>query len=742
MKKVLLFASLCLATITASAQDLITKIPSSASAVISIKGKNITDLVSVSEFENSKFGKLLVKELSRETDGKISNLEDFGINLKQNFYYFLDAKDGIFNHNFLIPLNNKEGFESMFSESELNKTVKENGYSYKLDEYSSVVVMWNDNMILMTVSQDENDYYDYDYSYDDDVIYDVEEVIEAADAVGGYPIMTFEELEHDFGTIKKGTPQETIFKFTNTGDAPLLITDAKSSCGCTVPERPEAPIAPGETGELVVKFNGSGYNAIVKTITVTANTEETTQKLKIKAYVVETDDELTESIYATATEVEETVIETTESVYDDNSYYNDYNDSDYYKNQEKERKLREEKRQARKKEGLESILEKAKNIFAGTHSNDNILKNKNYVKSIAGGDDEATLWVDDFGAIYADAFSELMSGSMGSSYGMFDFNRMYGGMGLTAKLNFEDNNASLKTLYTMNDNMAEYNREMYNGKMNKDFFKYFNEDQIQGYFSVNASTEGILKSYPKMVESMFAGIEKEHMEDLVPIGTRLFSILLDEEAIADMVRGDMLFVMTGIEQKEVTYTTYEYDENYESKEVTKTKDETIPTFLFMITSEEREIFKRLLNIGIKEGEVGLEEGVYFAQIPDVPFELSMIFKDDVIIIGNSYKELLAIQKGVNTANVSGKHKKLISQSATSIYVNGKQVINSIPEGLVPSSYQNKVNYVSENVEDVVFRVGKMKGNVMEGEMILNTPEGKGHKNSLAYFLNVIDALVD
>lgn len=734
MKKVFLLASLCFATIAASAQDLITKIPSTASAVISIKGKNITDLVSVAEFENSKFGKLLVKELSRETDGKISNLEDFGINLKQNFYYFLEAKKGVFNHNFLIPLNNKEGFESMFSERELSEIVRENGYSYKTDEYSPVVVMWDDSMILMIVSQDENNYYDYDYLYE-------EEAVEAVDAMEGYPVMTFDELEHDFGTIKKGTAQETVFRFTNTGDSSLIISDAKSSCGCTVPEVPEAPIAPGETGELLVKFNGSGYNAITKTITVTANTEETTQQLKIKAFIVETDAELTEAVDV-AEEVEETVIEATESVYDNNDYYNNYDDSDYYKKQEKERKQREKKREARKKEALASILKKAKDIFAGTYSNDNILKNRNYVKSISGGGDEATLWVDDFGAIYADAFSELMSGSMGSSYGMFDFNRMYGGMGLTAKLNFEDNNASLKTLYTMNDNMAQYNREMYDGKMNKDFFKYFNEDKIQGYFSVNASTEGILKSYPKMIESMFAGIEKEHIEDLVPIGTRLFSILLDEEAIADVVRGDMLFVMTGIEQKEVTYTTYEYDENYESKEVTKTKNETIPTFLFMITSEEREIFKRLLNIGMKEGEVGFEEGVYFAQIPDVPFELSMIFKDDAIIIGNSYKELLAIQKGANVAKVSGKHKKLISKSATSVYINGKQILNSIPEGLVPNSYQGKVNYISENVEDVIFRVGKMQGNVMEGEMILNTPEGKGHKNSLAYFLNVIDALVD
>ncbi|WP_373519016.1 DUF1573 domain-containing protein [Pricia sp.] len=113
-------------------------------------------------------------------------------------------------------------------------------------------------------------------------------VAEAAqrDEVGKQiPVMEFEESEHDFGTIEQGTAQETVFKFTNTGNAPLIITNATSSCGCTVPNPPKDPIAPGETGELVVKFNGSGQNQVSKTITVNANTEKGTEILRIKAFV-------------------------------------------------------------------------------------------------------------------------------------------------------------------------------------------------------------------------------------------------------------------------------------------------------------------------------------------------------------------------------------------------------------------------------------------------------------------------
>jgi len=77
---------------------------------------------------------------------------------------------------------------------------------------------------------------------------------------------------HHFGTVKEGTPVEYSFKFKNTGSKPLVITDAHASCGCTVPEKPEQPIRPGETGVIKVVFNSKGRNGHQeKTITVNSN---------------------------------------------------------------------------------------------------------------------------------------------------------------------------------------------------------------------------------------------------------------------------------------------------------------------------------------------------------------------------------------------------------------------------------------------------------------------------------------
>ncbi|AEE20549.1 uncharacterized protein DUF1573 [Dokdonia sp. Hel_I_63] len=112
------------------------------------------------------------------------------------------------------------------------------------------------------------------------------EVAAARDAQATvYPVIAFDESEFDFGNIEKGTTVEHKFTFTNTGKAPLVIVDAKSSCGCTVPEYSKNPVAPGEKGELLVKYNGSGANQVTKTVTIKANTEKGTETVLIKAFV-------------------------------------------------------------------------------------------------------------------------------------------------------------------------------------------------------------------------------------------------------------------------------------------------------------------------------------------------------------------------------------------------------------------------------------------------------------------------
>ena len=91
----------------------------------------------------------------------------------------------------------------------------------------------------------------------------------------------------DYGTIEKGSNGVRVFEFTNTGNAPLIISSVKSTCGCTIPKKPDGPIMPGETGKIEVKYDTNRVNPIRKTITVMSNAETPTVALKIKGLVVD-----------------------------------------------------------------------------------------------------------------------------------------------------------------------------------------------------------------------------------------------------------------------------------------------------------------------------------------------------------------------------------------------------------------------------------------------------------------------
>lgn len=97
----------------------------------------------------------------------------------------------------------------------------------------------------------------------------------------------FKTAEIDYGTIEKGADGVRVFEFTNTGNAPLIISNVKSSCGCTVPKWPRAAILPGDSGEIQVKYDTNRVNPIRKTITVTSNADTPTVALKIKGEVID-----------------------------------------------------------------------------------------------------------------------------------------------------------------------------------------------------------------------------------------------------------------------------------------------------------------------------------------------------------------------------------------------------------------------------------------------------------------------
>ena len=98
-------------------------------------------------------------------------------------------------------------------------------------------------------------------------------------------VIEFEESTIDYGTIEKGADGVRVFKFVNSGNTPLVISNVKASCGCTIPKKPNKPILPGASGEIEVKYDTRRVMPFKKTISVSSNAVNSTVLLTIKGKV-------------------------------------------------------------------------------------------------------------------------------------------------------------------------------------------------------------------------------------------------------------------------------------------------------------------------------------------------------------------------------------------------------------------------------------------------------------------------
>jgi hypothetical protein len=96
----------------------------------------------------------------------------------------------------------------------------------------------------------------------------------------------FNEEKHDFGKIPQGTPVTTVFEFTNIGKEPLILTDVKPTCGCTIADYTKTPVKNGEKGVIKITYNAQVASPFNKTIVVTSNAKTPTKYLNIVGEVI------------------------------------------------------------------------------------------------------------------------------------------------------------------------------------------------------------------------------------------------------------------------------------------------------------------------------------------------------------------------------------------------------------------------------------------------------------------------
>lgn len=668
MKKILIALALLFLAEINYAQDLIKKIPANAFTVATIKGDNVFKLMFVKDFNESFLGKKLLTETSKSLEKEFKSIEDFGINLEKNMYYFNQLNDSITYNCFLIPLKDAAKFENLISDKE-KKFITEGEIRTMVLPDSTSIIKWNNSMLYFVTGSIRSSFF--------------------ADSAK---------------SAKYGIKDIRYQGYDNVADSSIVLTD-------TTYVTTEAPmvevIAPPQIEKAEVSKNTKVKNSKKKAVKKKKAPKKTVKKTKKVA-----------DIEAGSVDITETV-----ETYTDSAFVDTANSNDLYNNYQKERN-----EQDLKKKQLAFIWmnEQAGKIFSSSY--ESIETNKSYTASL---DNKAIaeVWISSLENAYGAIMPEL------GAYGKAQVMKGYGS--LTAKLFMDNKSFRISTGLELAKEQADAYKKIMNRKLNKNFLKYVNSDKAIGFMGYAIDTKAYLEEFPKLLKQTYGAFLGGNMDEEIELGTDLFSLLLDEEAVSKVVKGDALFVINGLKSREVSYTTYDYDEDYNSTEVKKTKKETLPDFLFMFSSEDTRLINKLIKYGVNKNHVIQNNNIYKIEEKKSPIDLYFMIKDGIVFFGNSLNEMESIGNNTFKGTINKHDKNLLSKNNFSFLFNAKNLVGKVPtEEIGGEETAKKFNSTLEKMGLIYMKSNPIKGNIVSAEISAEIPNG--HENALKYLFLLIE----
>ena len=359
----------------------------------------------------------------------------------------------------------------------------------------------------------------------------------------------------------------------------------------------------------------------------------------------------------------------------------------------------------------------------------------------------------------ADVSAWLKTESIFSQYSNY-FNRGAYGMLSRAAFTSTDTSADFNTavnMYFDKDKLrmesksfsadAKMNNLMLNvmnSNPNTNLLKYVNQGNI-GYFSMSINTEAMANYYYPLMKKYMSKMQyMSEYADLVDVYIDLLEIIIDEKGIAELLPGNYMFVMHDMKPQIVDYTDYEYDAEYNRKEVKKTKKELSPDFTFAMETKKEAFMQKIANLPVKyakkEGFNYTEKGGYYELVFDTgkyPIKsLYFIVKDGKAIVTTS-KKVINMTLNNTGFNTDAETKNSILNNNYSLNINTRTLIEKLDTQLSSDVNKKITDYLQKNMGDLKME-SKVKDGMVQGTTTLNI---KGtHNNSLEFFFDMMEAI--
>ncbi len=317
----------------------------------------------------------------------------------------------------------------------------------------------------------------------------------------------------------------------------------------------------------------------------------------------------------------------------------------------------------------------------------------------------------------------------------------YGYQDIVLDLVQDKHTLKLQGSFGLDKEMERMIKPIYKNKMNRKFARYIPEKHI-GYMSLNFNSEAYLKNFPLMMEQLYGSTMYFSFGEVAGIVATALEIALDEKAIANVMGGDHVLFINEMKKVEKEYIDYQYDENtFDYKEIKKTKDDYIPTFLWMFTSADQRIYKKILKLGESKEKVTQNEGIY--RIADKPIDeiIYALFKDDMVFVSNDEEQLSDIRTNRFPASRDKHIKKQIFSNTMTAVTHLSEIPETINRLGIPviKRWDHLVNNLSAYGDVTITAQGNKKGRIT-GEMAVDFPQQE--TNALQYLLQELLKTID
>lgn len=325
----------------------------------------------------------------------------------------------------------------------------------------------------------------------------------------------------------------------------------------------------------------------------------------------------------------------------------------------------------------------------------------------------ASFWMSDMQSIYSSflPYTLMKYGSLTQGYGS-----------LIAQLYMDNNQIKITGELGMDDTKAAVYKAITRQKLNRKFLNYINSDSLIGFMSYAINTEAYLNNLPKLFKG-FYGVYDEEME----MAMDFLSLALDEKALSHVVKGDAVFILSGLREREVPFKSYAYnEETFTYTDSMIVKKETMPDFLCMFSTDNTQFIERCLVYGMKKELVYLHDGIYsINKFLKSTFEMHMVVKDGIVFIGTSKDEISSIKNGTFKPVVDKQQKELLLRNNMSLFFNPRQLGSRLPEGL-------------RDAGNVYMKTAGIKDGYVSMDLVADVPQGK--ENALKYFFEVLSQM--